>query len=84
MQDGGEYTKICIDSHHYVVVGFTPDELTAEERGEGYPVQAGFLSGRPVRGGGVSLIVTFGTAGKVFPSTPYTLIITYIFLCRCE
>jgi hypothetical protein len=56
---------------YYVVVGFSPAELIAEERGEGYSVQAGFLSGRLVRGGPVDLDLTFGTAGKVFPPTPY-------------
>jgi hypothetical protein len=56
---------------YYVVVGFSPAELIAEERGEGYSVQAGFLSGRLVRGGPVDLDLTFGTAGKVFPSTPH-------------
>jgi hypothetical protein len=71
----------CIDSHHYVVVGFTPDELTADERGEGYSLQAGFLSGRPVRGGPVDLDLTFGTAGEVFPSTPHIfLIYVHLFL----
>jgi hypothetical protein len=72
--------KACIDSHHYVVVGFSPDELTADERGHGYPVQAGFLSGRPVRGGPVNLNLTFGTAGRVFPSTPYIDSILHLFM----
>jgi hypothetical protein len=60
-----------IDSFHYVVLGFSPNELTADERGEGYPVWAGFLSGRPVRKVPINLNLTFGTAGTVFPSTPY-------------
>jgi hypothetical protein len=60
-----------IDSCHYAVVGFSPNELTADERGEGYPVLAGFLSGRPVIGGPINLSLAFGTAGKVFPFTPY-------------
>jgi hypothetical protein len=63
-----QYAKTCID---YVVVGFSPGKLTGVERGEDYPLQAGFLSGRPVRGGPVSLNLNFGTAGKVFPSIPH-------------
>jgi hypothetical protein len=63
--------KTCIDSRHYVVVGFSPAELTGDERGEGYSVQAGFLSGRPVRGGLVNLDLTVGTAGSVLTNPLY-------------
>jgi hypothetical protein len=47
------------------VVGFSPDIFTGEERGEGYSVQAGFLSGRPERGGTINLRLLPGTAGNV-------------------
>jgi hypothetical protein len=47
------------------VVGFSPDTLTGVERGERYTVQAGFLSGRPERGGNVNLKLLPGTAGNV-------------------
>jgi hypothetical protein len=48
------------------VIGFSPDELVADERvGVGYSVQAGFLSGRPTRGGNVTMKFKFGTAGKL-------------------
>jgi hypothetical protein len=58
---------VSLSNFYSVVVGFSPDTLTANERGEGYAVFAGFLSGRPVRGGPVDFRVQFGTAGKIFP-----------------
>jgi hypothetical protein len=47
-----------------IVVGFSPDKLTGVERGAGYSITAGFLSGRPTRGGPISLRLQLGTAGN--------------------
>ena len=54
----------------FQVLGFIPSVFIGAEQGMAFPVQAGFLSGKPPEGGmrSLDLNIVFGTAGKLLPS----------------